>query len=91
MSPTARDTACPSCRLLMLPLAHAAACPDAVCTCCRLPQPTTFPLQERVHDKFVEALTARVAALRLGSGLEQGTTQGPLISAAAVDRVGRAR
>lgn len=46
------------------------------------------PLQERIHDKFVEELTARVAALRLGNGLEVGTTQGPLISAAAVDRVG---
>ncbi|KAL4437189.1 hypothetical protein ABPG75_004328 [Micractinium tetrahymenae] len=44
-------------------------------------------VHERIHDAFVEALTARVAALRLGSGLEQGTTQGPLISAVAVDRL----
>lgn len=44
-------------------------------------------VHERIHDAFVEALTARVAALRLGNGLEQGTTQGPLISAAAVDRL----
>lgn len=41
-----------------------------------------------MHDEFVAALTRRVAAMRLGSGLEAGTTQGPLISAAAVDRVG---
>ncbi|EFN58977.1 hypothetical protein CHLNCDRAFT_48452 [Chlorella variabilis] len=44
-------------------------------------------VHESIHDAFVEALTKRVAALRLGSGLEAGTTQGPLISAAAVDRV----
>ncbi|PSC68568.1 succinate-semialdehyde dehydrogenase [Micractinium conductrix] len=44
-------------------------------------------VHERVHDAFVATLTAKVSALRLGSGLEQGVTQGPLISAAAVDRL----
>lgn len=44
-------------------------------------------VHEAVHDAFVAALTQRVQALRLGSGLESGTSQGPLISAAAVDRV----
>ena len=43
--------------------------------------------QASVHDAFVAHLTRRVQALKLGSGLEAGTTQGPLISAAAVDRV----
>ena len=40
-----------------------------------------------MHDAFVEKLVERVAALRLGSGLEPGTTHGPLITAAAVDGV----
>lgn len=40
-----------------------------------------------MHDAFVEQLVARVRGLRLGSGLEDGTTQGPLITSAAVDRV----
>lgn len=44
-------------------------------------------VHERVHDAFVASLTAKVSALRVGSGMEQGTTQGPLISAVAVDRV----
>ena len=51
-------------------------CPD------RPPAP-----QERVHDAFVAHLVERVRALKMGSGLEEGTTQGPLITPAAVDRV----
>ncbi len=40
-----------------------------------------------MHDAFVEALVGEVRKLRLGNGLDPGTTQGPLISRAAVERV----
>ena len=74
-----------ACCYAALPPAH--CCTSCLChlgPCCWL-----LPLlQEKVHDEFVEMLTQRVSALRLGSGMEPGTTQGPLISAAAVDRVG---
>ena len=43
--------------------------------------------QKSVHDDFVAALVARAARVRLGSGLDPGTTMGPLISAAARTRV----
>eukprot|EP00887_Chlorella_sp_A99_P005176 scaffold1.g5176.t1 len=42
---------------------------------------------DAIYDEFVEELTRRVAALRVGSGMEAGITQGPLITAAAVARV----
>jgi succinate-semialdehyde dehydrogenase/glutarate-semialdehyde dehydrogenase len=44
-------------------------------------------VQDGIHDRFVEALTKAVAELRLGDGRDPGTTQGPLISQAAVDKV----
>lgn len=44
-------------------------------------------VHEAIHEEFVAALTERVAAMRVGSGLEPRTTQGPLINATAVDRV----
>ena len=44
-------------------------------------------VQEGVYDAFVEKLAARVAELRVGSGLEEGVAQGPLINAAAVEKV----
>jgi acyl-CoA reductase-like NAD-dependent aldehyde dehydrogenase len=40
-----------------------------------------------VHDAFLDALLGEVRRLRLGNGLEPGTTQGPLISGSAVNRV----
>ncbi|GAB4817684.1 hypothetical protein N2152v2_004730 [Parachlorella kessleri] len=40
-----------------------------------------------VHDAFVEAFLAEVAKLRLGDGLHPTTTQGPLISSSALQRV----
>ncbi len=39
-------------------------------------------LQAGIHDRFVEALAARIAGIRLGDGLDPGTQMGPLISAA---------
>ena len=40
-----------------------------------------------VHDAFVDALRRRVAALRVGHGMAEGTTIGPLISAAQKEKV----
>ncbi len=44
-------------------------------------------VQEGIHDAFVAALSREVATLRLGDGREPGTTQGPLISQSAVEKV----
>ncbi|MCA1769709.1 MAG: NAD-dependent succinate-semialdehyde dehydrogenase [Halomonas sp.] len=44
-------------------------------------------VQARVYDAFVEKLAARVAELKVGSGLEEGVLQGPLINAAAVAKI----
>ncbi|WP_300273880.1 NAD-dependent succinate-semialdehyde dehydrogenase [Halomonas sp.] len=44
-------------------------------------------VQAGIYDAFVERLAARVAELRVGSGLEKGVVQGPLINAAAVEKV----
>ncbi|WP_428672883.1 aldehyde dehydrogenase family protein, partial [Roseibium sp.] len=45
-------------------------------------------VQAGVYDAFAEKLKAAIAAqLKVGNGLEAGTTQGPLINEAAVDKV----
>jgi succinate-semialdehyde dehydrogenase/glutarate-semialdehyde dehydrogenase len=44
-------------------------------------------VQQEVYDAFAEVLGKRVAALRVGAGLEEGVEQGPLINAAAVEKV----
>lgn len=44
-------------------------------------------VQESVHDEFVAKLTAKVAALVVGSGTSEAVNQGPLINAAAVEKV----
>ncbi len=46
-----------------------------------------FLVQSAVHDEFVEKLTKKVAALKVGSGFEDGVAQGPLIDMAAVEKV----
>ncbi len=38
-------------------------------------------VEDRLHDELVAAVCRRVAAIRLGSGLEEETESGPLISA----------
>ncbi|MFT4306305.1 MAG: aldehyde dehydrogenase family protein, partial [Microbacterium sp.] len=40
-----------------------------------------------VYDRFLEGLAARVAAVRLGPGLDEATTMGPLVSAEQRERV----
>jgi succinate-semialdehyde dehydrogenase/glutarate-semialdehyde dehydrogenase len=48
-----------------------------------------FLVQSGVYAEFARRLSARVAALTVGDGLECDTQQGPLINAAAVDKVER--
>ncbi|MBB4632795.1 NAD-dependent succinate-semialdehyde dehydrogenase [Sphingosinicella soli] len=44
-------------------------------------------VQAGVYDKFVEKLAAAAAKLKVGSGLDADTQQGPLINMAAVEKV----
>ncbi len=44
-------------------------------------------VQDSIYDAFVEKVRARVAALVVGDGAAPGTTIGPLINGAAVDKV----
>src|SRR5256885_221940 len=46
-----------------------------------------FFVHEAVYDAFVQKLAERVRALKVGPGTEPGVAQGPLINAAAVDKV----
>ena len=46
-----------------------------------------FLVQDGIHDAFVEALAERVAALKVGNGIEPGVVQGPLIDGAALAKV----
>jgi succinate-semialdehyde dehydrogenase/glutarate-semialdehyde dehydrogenase len=43
--------------------------------------------QDNIYDEFVEKLSKKVAALKIGDGTEEGITQGPLINMKAVDKV----
>jgi succinate-semialdehyde dehydrogenase/glutarate-semialdehyde dehydrogenase len=40
--------------------------------------PTRFLVQEKVYDQFVEGFLAQTAKVKVGDGLEAGTTMGPL-------------
>jgi len=44
-------------------------------------------VQDGVYDEFSALLTKRVAEMRVGNGMEDGITQGPLIDLNAVDKV----
>jgi succinate-semialdehyde dehydrogenase/glutarate-semialdehyde dehydrogenase len=46
-----------------------------------------FLVQEAVHDAFAQKLAAAVAGLKVGYGLEEGVTQGPLIDGAGLAKV----
>ena len=46
-------------------------------------------VQDAVYDEFVQKFTAKVKALKVGNGFEDGVVQGPLIEAAALDKVQR--
>ncbi|MEM6662877.1 MAG: NAD-dependent succinate-semialdehyde dehydrogenase [Pseudomonadota bacterium] len=49
--------------------------------------PNRFLVHESIYEPFVETLTARVAKMKAGSGLEDGVAIGPLVNQAAVDKV----
>jgi succinate-semialdehyde dehydrogenase/glutarate-semialdehyde dehydrogenase len=40
--------------------------------------PTRFYVQEGIHDRFVDALTARLAGAAIGNGLHDGVQMGPM-------------
>lgn len=42
--------------------------------------PTRFIVQEKVHDAFLERYVAGLRAIRVGNGLAEGTTMGPVVS-----------
>ncbi|MFM2041709.1 MAG: succinate-semialdehyde dehydrogenase [Pseudomonadota bacterium] len=44
-------------------------------------------VQDAVYDAFAEKLAAAVARFKLGNGLEEGVTQGPMIDMGAVEKV----
>ncbi|MBA8879596.1 NAD-dependent succinate-semialdehyde dehydrogenase [Phyllobacterium myrsinacearum] len=46
-------------------------------------------VQSGVYDVFAEKLSARVSAMKVGSGMDEGTEIGPMINAAAIDKIKR--
>jgi succinate-semialdehyde dehydrogenase/glutarate-semialdehyde dehydrogenase len=46
-------------------------------------------VQDGVYDQFVQKFAAKVKALKVGNGFEDGVVQGPLIEDAAVEKVQR--
>jgi succinate-semialdehyde dehydrogenase/glutarate-semialdehyde dehydrogenase len=46
-----------------------------------------FYVQDGVYDEFVAKLAARVSALKIGYGMDDGVDVGPLIDAAGVEKV----
>ncbi|MFF0569552.1 aldehyde dehydrogenase family protein [Streptomyces sp. NPDC004041] len=46
-------------------------------------------VEDSLHDRFVEALARRAAAIRLGNGMDDGTESGPLSSAEHREKVER--
>ena len=44
-------------------------------------------VQDSIYDKFISAFAEKVKNLKVGDGLLEGTTQGPLIDKAAVEKV----
>ena len=53
-----------------------------VCT-----SPTRFFVDARIYDRFVETLTSKVAALRTGNGLDDGTDVGPVTTPGRLDAI----
>jgi succinate-semialdehyde dehydrogenase/glutarate-semialdehyde dehydrogenase len=43
--------------------------------------------QDKIYDEFVEKLSKKVAAMKIGDGTEAGVLQGPLINMEAVEKV----
>ncbi|MET4323768.1 succinate-semialdehyde dehydrogenase/glutarate-semialdehyde dehydrogenase [Bradyrhizobium sp. RT5a] len=45
--------------------------------------------QAGIYDEFMQRLSKKVAAMKIGDGTEQGVVQGPLINMEAVDKIER--
>jgi succinate-semialdehyde dehydrogenase/glutarate-semialdehyde dehydrogenase len=43
--------------------------------------------QDKIYDEFVEKLSKKVSAMKIGDGTEAGVVQGPLINMEAIDKV----
>lgn len=48
-----------------------------------------FYVQSGIHDDFVDGMTKRMAALKLGAGYDPDTQCGPMITTAAVEKIDR--
>ncbi len=46
-------------------------------------------VQDAVYDEFVQKFSAKVKALKVGNGFDEGVVQGPLIENAAIEKVER--
>jgi len=46
-----------------------------------------FYVQEKVHDEFARKLTAKMAGLKMGNGLDDGVALGPLVNKDGRDKV----
>src|SRR5690606_16980897 len=46
-----------------------------------------FYVHEKVHDDFARKLTAKMAALKMGNGLDEGVNLGPLVNKEGRDKV----
>jgi succinate-semialdehyde dehydrogenase / glutarate-semialdehyde dehydrogenase len=46
-----------------------------------------FYVHEKVHDEFAKKLTAKMGSLRMGNGLDDGVSLGPLVNKAGLDKV----
>jgi succinate-semialdehyde dehydrogenase/glutarate-semialdehyde dehydrogenase len=46
-----------------------------------------FYVHEKVHDEFAKKLTAKMGALKMGNGLDDGVALGPLVNAEGRDKV----
>lgn len=57
-------------------------CSGQTCVCAN-----RLYVQRGIHDKFVQALTARMQTFKVGSGIDPSVTHGPLINRASVDKV----
>jgi len=51
--------------------------------------PNRVFVQDAVHDRFVEKLAARIAALKVGPASDEGSQIGPMINAKAVEKIER--
>src|ERR1700749_4175022 len=46
-----------------------------------------FYVHEKVHDEFAKKLTAKMAGLKMGNGLDDGVALGPLVNREGLDKV----